>query len=384
MAVRDDVLRLLVLTDTAILGAGGSERFLRNLLARLPAERYSIDVLQLTSEPPLSAHVGTLDNRAVRLTYHPIGPVYGPRGWAAWRRVRKQLRETEYHIVQSQHEKSDLINALLPRRRGTHTISNRRDMGFQKSARVNALFRRLNGRFDRIIAPAQGILDKLVADENADAAKCRAIPNGVDTTLFAPVDSERRSALRAVLGFSNDDVLLGSVASFTPVKRHVDVLAAFANVRASHSKAQLVLIGDGPLCGDVEKQIAELRLTAHVSLLGARSDIDRILPALDAFVLASNTEGLSNAILEAQACALPVVATNVGGNPDLVRPGETGWLVPAENPQALASALNEVLAHPQVARDVGAQSRMSVQRDHSVDAMAAAYERLYRELAHAS
>ena len=113
--MRDDVLRLLILTDTAILTAGGSERFLRNLLSRLPAERYSIDVVQLTEEPNSSRRVAQLDNVAVTLSYHPIGAVYGLRGWSAFRRVRESVRRGDYHIVQSQHEKSDLINALLPR-----------------------------------------------------------------------------------------------------------------------------------------------------------------------------------------------------------------------------------------------------------------------------
>ncbi len=294
---------------------------------------------------------------------------------------RARVRRGDYHIVQSQHEKSDLINALLPRGAGLRTISNRRDMGFQKSARVSALFRTLNGRFDRIVAPSQSILDKLIADENADAKRCHAIPNGVDTSVFRPADVDERRALRAALGFSDDEVLFGCVASFSPVKRHVDLLTAFADVVRTNPNARLLLVGEGPLRGDVEAQIAALDMSRHVALLGARADVERILPALDAFVLASNTEGLSNAILEAQACGLPVVATAVGGNPDLVHAGKTGWLVAAESPAELARALRDVIDNPQTARAFGANARAHVQREHSVDAMAASYERLYRELA---
>jgi glycosyltransferase involved in cell wall biosynthesis len=381
--VRADVLRLLVLTDTAILTAGGSERFLRNLLTRLPAERYSVDVLQLTEEPDPSSRVAQLDNAAVTLSYHPIGAVYGLRGWSAFRRVRARVRRGDYDIVQSQHEKSDLINALLPRRAGLHTISNRRDMGFQKSARVSALFRKLNRRFDRIVAPSKSIVDMLVADENAERIRCRTIPNGVDTNVFRPADTERRRDLRAQLGFTDADTLIGIVASFTPVKRHVDLLAAFALVAKSHPTARLLLVGDGPLRNAVVSQIAQLGLGESVALLGPRSDVDQILPALDVFVLSSNTEGLSNAILEAQACGLPVVATAVGGNPDLVHVGKTGWLVPPELPAELARALSEAIAQAQTGREFGANARAHVLREHSVDAMALAYEHLYRELADA-
>ncbi|HEX4482089.1 MAG TPA: glycosyltransferase [Rudaea sp.] len=381
--MRDDVLRLLVLTDTAILGAGGSERFLRNLLTRLPPDRYSVDVLQLTEEPTFASRVATIDSPAVRLAYHPIGAVYGWRGISAWRRTRDQVRRVNYHVIQSQHEKSDLISALLPRRAGQHKISNRRDMGFQKSARVGAAFRRLNSRFDRIIAPTQSIIDKLVSDENADSTRCRTISNGVDTTIFQNADADRRRRLRTSLGFTNDDWLIGCVASFTPVKRHVDLIDAFADVHAAFPNARLVLIGDGPLRDAIQRQIAKHGLTDYVSFLGKRSDVDQILPALDVFALASNTEGLSNAILEAQACGLPIVATDVGGNPDLVRPGETGWLVPAENSRSLATALKEAASQQQRAKQMGANARARVQQDYSVDAMAASYEKLYRELAHA-
>jgi L-malate glycosyltransferase len=384
MPLDEDVLRLLILTDTAILGAGGSERFLRNLLVRLSAQRYSIDVLQLADEPRPEACVARLENPSIRLAYHPIGAVYGLRGLSAWRRVRAQLSQSRYHIIQSQHEKSDIISALLPRTRGLHKISNRRDMGFQKSARVSTLFRRLNSRFDRIVAPTRAIIDGLLSDENADLARCRTIPNGVDTQAFRPADAAQRDQRRAALGFAANDFLIGCVASYSPVKRHVDLIAALAQVRRENPHVHLLLIGDGPLRGEIQSQIAQLRLEKNVHLLGARADVDKVLPALDGFALASSSEGLSNAILEAQACALPVVATAVGGNPDLVRAGQNGWLVPRQDPQALAAALNEMVRAPEQARQFGANARARAQSEHSLDAMAASYEQLYRELAHAS
>jgi len=370
-------LRLLILTDTAILGAGGSERFLRNLLERLPAERYSIDVLQLAEAPVAGARVAELGNPAIRLAHHPIGPIYGTRALTAFGAIRARVRRGDYDVIQSQHEKSDLINALLPR--SVRKISNRRDMGFQKSARVRALFRRVNGRFDRIVAPTGSIIDALVSDERVERARCGTIPNGVDMQRFHPATPEQRLRLRSALGFDAQQRLLGCVASFSPVKRHVDLIAAFARLRSADPRAHLLLIGEGALRADVERQIAQLQLSTSVHLLGARADVERILPALDAFVLASSTEGLSNAILEAQASGLPTVATNVGGNPDLVR-ADTGILVPAHAPDALAQALGEVLAAPARAAEMGMRARAHVEATHSLEAMAAAYESMYREL----
>jgi hypothetical protein len=128
--------RLLILTDTAILGAGGSERFLRNLLASLPRDRYAVDVVQLAARPRQELRVARLD--AVRLSYLPVEAIYAPAGIAAFLRVCGRVLRGRYDIVQSQHEKSDLICACLPKRRGLRRISNRRDMGFNKTRRLRA------------------------------------------------------------------------------------------------------------------------------------------------------------------------------------------------------------------------------------------------------
>ena len=163
--------------------------------------------------------------------------------------------------------------------------------------------------------------------------------------------------------------------------RHDALIDAFARVRAACPSAQLLLIGEGPLRADVQSRIRAADLGSSVHLLGARADVETILPARDAFALASSTEGLSNAILEAQACAVPVVATAVGGNPDLVEPGVTGWLVPAGDATALANALLDLARSPAQRDAMRAEARRRVENTHSLAAMTAAYAQLYRELA---
>ncbi|MFT3790725.1 MAG: glycosyltransferase [Rudaea sp.] len=383
MQSRDDIpIKLLIMTDTAILGPGGSERFLRNLLLRLPQERYRIDVLQLAAEPAAAERVAELNLPAIHVLHRPIGASYGLRGLATLNFVRARVRREGYAIVQSQHEKSDLINALLPRRHGMRKISNRRDMGFQKSARVRSLFRLLNRRFDRVIAPTARIVEALIANENVERKQCRVFANGVDTQRFRP-NPGQRLRIRTELGLDRESKLIGCVASFTPVKRHVDLLDAFAQVRLRHPRARLLLIGEGPLRAQIEERIAALDLTADVHLLGARADVENLLPALDAFVLASSTEGMSNAILEAQACGVPVVATAVGGNPDLVHDRHNGLLVPALAPDALATALAELLDHADLREAMGSAARAQIEESHSLEAMASAYDCFYRELVYA-
>jgi glycosyltransferase involved in cell wall biosynthesis len=241
--------------------------------------------------------------------------------------------------------------------------------------------RRANSRFDRIVAPSKAILDALVADEAADDARCLAIPNGVDVERFLPASASRRSQLRAALGFADGDCLIGCVASFTPVKRHVMLLDAFAQLLRERPECRLVLVGEGPLRAEIETRARALGVANAVYLLGARADVEHVLPALDVFVLASSTEGMSNAILEAQACGLPVVATDVGGNPEVIEHEVTGLLVPASQPQALSIALRDLVAAPGRRAALGAAASRRIARDQSLAAMAAAYARLYRDLA---
>jgi glycosyltransferase involved in cell wall biosynthesis len=368
----------LILTDTAILGAGGSERFLRNLLQHLPRGACEVDVLQLAPPPPTP--VGTLDAPDVRLLHQPIGAIYGRAGLVALAKIRRMVRNGHYDVVHSQHETSDLINALLPHRRGApRLLSNRRDMGFQKTARMRWLMRKLDRRFDQIVAPSRAILDAL---PHARASRMTCIPNGVDVRRFAPLAPSLRTRLREELGCAPGDLVVGCVAGLHPVKRHVDLVDAFARVHARLPQSRLLLVGEGRMRDALETRIAALGLHGVVRLLGERRDISRVLPAFDVFVLASESEGMSNAILEAQSCGLPVVATRVGGNPELVD-ADCGVLVESRDPPALALALLELL--PDAARRIrlGAAARARVCARHSLRAMAQAYLDLYRVLADA-
>lgn len=377
-------MRLLFLTDSPITVSGGSERFLRNLVNGLPQARFAISVVQLCDEPPPAARVHEASVASqIDLEYLPCGAVYASSGMRAYRALRRRVLREGFHVIQSQHENADFINALLPRGPlNAIRISNRRDTGFLKSARLRLASRVLNHRYDRIIAPSTAILDAVAASEHAPRARMLCIPNGVDAARFRPADAASRQRVRTQLGLAPGALLIGCVADLFAVKRHVDLIDAFALVREELPHAHLLLIGEGPLRGAIEARAQERRVEEGVHMLGSRNDVHTLLPALDVFVLASDTEGLSNAILEAQACGLPVVATRVGGNPDLVD-GDCGALVPARDPDALAKAIGAMLRDPALRERMGAVARTRVVRNHSLDSMAQAYDSLYHGLVHA-
>lgn len=377
-------LRLLLLTDTSIQSTGGSECFLRNLLAGLPAARYQITLVQLATSPAAaSAHgpVRAMQPSCPNIQVMPIGAVYGPRGWHALLKLSRMLRRERFDIVQSQHEKSDLLNALLPRRFGAIHISNRRDMGFNKSARLRTAFRAIANRFNSVVAPAEPILADLARAEGIDARSATCIPNGVDSARFQPASVQTRREARRRLGVGDGFLLFGCVGRLTEVKRHIDLIEAFASVHRRQSRSRLVLIGDGPLRASLQQRVNALGLGGAVCLPGDMGALETILPALDVMVLASSTEGMSNAILEAMASGLPVVATAVGGTPRLVGHRVTGLLVSPMAPALLADAMLELASSPVMRKTMGAAGRDRVEHEFSLEAMVQSYDRLYQRLA---
>ncbi len=379
-------LRLLLLTDTAITDTGGSECFLRNLVEGLDGHRYLIDVVQLSAAPSSErARPSVRLGFGTRLQHLPVGAAYGPRGWRTWRELRRRILRGDYDIIQSQHEKSDLLSALLPRGpTRICKISNRRDSGFQKGPLLRTLFRRLNGRFDLIVAPSSTLLKELAQQESVQAGQTRHLPNGVDSARFQPATSTQRERQRPDLCSQPGAFLFGCVARLAQVKRQQDLIDAFAMIAEQAPQAELVLIGDGPMRSELQARVRRSGLESRIRFLGARRDIEQILPLLDAFVLCSLTEGMSNAVLEAMACGLPVIATAVGGNPEMVDPGQTGLLVPACAPEQLAEAMLQLLADPVRSREWGVLGRQRILQRYTLAAMVERFDQLYGDLCNRS
>lgn len=169
--------------------------------------------------------------------------------------------------------------------------------------------------------------------------------------------------------------------SFTPEKDHAGLLRAFARVAERHPEARLVLAGDGPLRGEVEALAGSLGLGGRVLFLGARSDLAEWMAGADLLVLSSRIEGVPGVVLEAAARGLPVVATAVGSVPDAVGDGTTGLLVPPGDPEALAGALERLLADGELRSRMGAAGREHVRKHFALDGIVTRFEELYRRLA---
>ena len=172
--------------------------------------------------------------------------------------------------------------------------------------------------------------------------------------------------------------MVAVIGNLWPVKGHRTLIEAVARLPAELRQVRFLCAGEGPEREYLANRIAEFGLAEWVLQLGHRLDVPAILARATAACLCSSAEGLSNALMEAMAARLPIVATRVGGNPELIREGENGYLVPAGDAAALAGKLAALLAAPELAREMGARGRRRVETELSMERMAEGHGALYR------
>src|SRR5262249_26429787 len=231
---------------------------------------------------------------------------------------------------------------------------------------------------DRLLVNSDAIRGRIVNQRIAHTHKITVIRNGVASS--ATSKSEGRAAIRHELAIDDTDVLVGMVARLDPIKGHRFFIDAVAEVLRVHPDAHFVLIGDGPLRSEIKERLEKARLRDRVHLLGDRSDVSRLISGLDLLVLSSLHEGLPNAVMEAMAAGVPVVATAVGGTKELITDGETGFLAPAADSHALARQINLALKKSDTRSQITAAARKRIEAEYGMERMVNSVERLYDEL----
>jgi glycosyltransferase involved in cell wall biosynthesis len=248
--------------------------------------------------------------------------------------------------------------------------------------RTNPLSRLVYGSLcDRIVTTGEAIRRQFIQRLGLPPAKVASIPTGIDLGRFDP---SRRDPmrLRQELGLEPQIPLVAMIGVLRSWKGHPVFLRAMGCIRAVRPEVQALLVGDGPFRPVIESAIRSQHLRDTVHLLGHREDIPEILGGVDVVVSASTAaEGIPQALLQALAMRCPVVASDVGGVPEIIRPGETGWLVPANDAGALAEAILDVLANRAKAWRMAERGRTLVEEKHSLVTMGVQMEQLYRAVA---
>jgi glycosyltransferase involved in cell wall biosynthesis len=231
---------------------------------------------------------------------------------------------------------------------------------------------------DRIVALTDGEKNDYINLSVCPPEKLLKIHSGVDVKKFMQANGNRVEKRRS-LGLDQNEAVIGFVGWLLPIKGPDYLLKAMDDVWHEHQEASLVLVGKGDMDVDLRAEARKKNANGKVKFLGWREDIDEIMPLFDMLVLPSLNEGMGRVLVEAMAAGKPVVASRVGGIPDLVRDGETGYLVPPADERALANGIKKLLDDPANAKQMGLRGQEHC-RQFSLEAMIAKLDALYSEL----
>lgn len=229
-----------------------------------------------------------------------------------------------------------------------------------------------------VIAISKPVAEHLYKDFGVDPKKVHCIVNGIDLDRFVMTNDQMRSEARQKMGMGQDVPLIGIIARLSDVKGIDILLKAMPLVLKEIPSANLLIAGQGPQEGYLKRLTRDLSLTDHVHFKPTINQTQSLLPAFDVFVMPSLMEGLGLSVIEAQACGIPVVASNIGGLVELIEDGKSGFLVGSNDAQALAIRIIEMLHNPKKANIMAQQARSNIERHFSSGRMLGETLRVYQ------
>ena len=363
-----------VLFVVPALPVGGAERHLTTMLPRMDLARFTPSVICIGEEGELFSTLRAAGIEAAALRLHKRQAV------RALIELVMMMRRTRPDVVVVQGYNAETLGRIAARIADVkhtinwvHNASGLLQRGTVRRTVDRALTRWTSAYFGVAEAQRPYLVDELGHPDD----KIRVIYNGVDLAQF------RTSTDRGVLaefGFAENDPVVGIVAVLRPEKDHVSLLRAARTVVDELPRARFLSIGDGTTRPQLEALCTELGITPNVRFAGSRDDVARLLPAIDVFVLTSTSECFPISVLEAMACARPAVCTAVGGIPEVINEGETGYLVPPKDPPQLAARLVRLLQDPLTARRMGRAARARVEAEFDLDCSIAAAQQAIEDV----
>jgi L-malate glycosyltransferase len=367
-------IRVAMFTDSFM--QGGTERQFTRLASNLDREEFELHVCCLHRKGPLSLELQDLEQP---ISEFPLTALYNANAARQFARLVRFLCERRIQILHAFDFYTDVFSVPAARVAGIPVIlASRRELFDLRSPwqRRAAKFacRLSTGVVVNSAATAADVLNAGVARRE----RVHTLPNCIDLRDFDV--KTNLEEIRANIGIPADALVAGTICVLRPEKDLETFLRACRIVQRAIPNARFVIVGEGPERKKLEQLSSELSIGTTVSFLGARDDISDLLAAMDVFVLTSRTESFPNAVLEAMAVGCPVVATNVGGVPEIVRDENTGFLAEVGNADRIASRMIHLLQNPQLRAEMSARAVKRVREDYSVEHISEDLQNLYRRL----
>lgn len=330
-------------------------------------EEFGLPILDLAMNPPAS-HLG-------KATAMFRGAIL----------LRQVLAEQRVEVIQSFTHYSNILGPIVGWSVGVPVrVTSQRITLDDRSAWLRRADRQISrlGLAHRMVAVSEAVRRYCIEREGLAAERVVTIRNGIDPEPWAHglEAGAARARTRADVGLDPKQVAVVTAARLAPQKGHMWLLDAVSLLAPRWPQAVFLWVGDGELRDELECKTRKRGLQGRIRFLGTRHDVPTLLKASDLFVLPSLWEGMPNAVLEAMAAGLPVVATAVDGTPEIVQHGVTGWLTPPKNPEALALAIEKALADPARRVEMGEAGRRRIKEEFSLERYVSGFEALYDEL----
>jgi len=373
--------KIIIMTDTRVGVPGGSERHLYNFLSNI-SEDLRAKVYQLNPNRNTFLKDGFSLSKNVELLSHPLQKLASLSSIFLFIKLLGDLVRYKPDVIISYHEKSDIINFLLKRMPfAKHKIiTSKRDMGIKLEGRLGKIAKYITPRFDAVTSPSKMVTEHFIQNYSARPESSFIVHNGTDLNTFTVLSSSEKENRKRRLGIDPNRNTIISIGWLRKGKGHNYLIESLTSFDLD-DEWQVVILGSGPEKDNLEQLASNLEVSHKVYLPGMQDNVSEWLSISDIAVSASLSEGLSNALIEACAACLPIVATNVGGNPEIVQDGLNGFLIESESSEEISKAIKRLLNDKSKMLSMAKESRLIAESKFSIPNMVSTLESLYLDMA---
>jgi glycosyltransferase involved in cell wall biosynthesis len=355
------------------LDVGGLERFVITLAHAFRSYKIEPFVFCLSHEGDLIRQLPG-DTTTYIGNHTPEGKILDRQ---TLRQIVRCIRDKAIDVIHSHSPKAYVYGALASLITGRPLIISVHSL--TQVPRRRKIFEEILLRYaHQVISVSSDVTRRLWLERHVPPRKISTIKNGIDTDMFRPIEPEEKASVRRTLGLPLDGFIIGSVGRVVPVKNYPLLITAFRRLASTTDDTYLVIVGDGEQAEEVANLLRQLKLSERVVLAGVQTNTLDWYHAFDSFVLSSISEGTPMALLEAGACGLPCVVTNVGGNVEVVKHHVNGLVVDSENVESMYSALDQIYKESSLTAKMRSEARCNIQNNYSLAVCAREHLRIYQ------